>query len=97
LLYNVLCHRFSLEVKAGYVDEAFGLGPHVFSILTTESGTIDVENIFPYGFDYRGHIDNPGRQEWGDRELGADIYLSIGNSLFEKRTLLKLLKIMTRL
>ncbi len=89
LLYNVLCQRFGLKVKAGYVDEAFGLGPHVFSILITKPKIIDVENILPYGFDYPGHINNPGRQEWGDRELIADIYLSIGNDLFERGDLVK--------
>lgn len=89
LLYNVLCHRFGLKIKVGYVDEAFGLGPHIFSILVIKNGTIDVENILPYGFDYQGHINNPGRQEWGDQELVADIYLSIGNSFFEQKDLAK--------
>ena len=89
LLYNVLCQRFGLKIKTGYVAEAFGLGPHIFSILVTEPRTIDVENIFPYGFDYQGHINNPKREEWEDRELIADIYLSIGNSLFEQRDFTK--------
>lgn len=48
-----------------------------------------MENIFPSGFGYQGHINNPGRQEWGDRELVADIYLSIGNSFFEQKDLAK--------
>lgn len=89
VLYNVLCQRFGLKIKAGYVDEAFGLGPHVFSILVTEEKTIDIENIFPYGFNYKGHLNNPGRQEWGDRELVADIYLSLGNSFFEQKAFTK--------
>lgn len=84
LLYNVLCQRFGLKVKAIHLEEAFGWGPHVFSVLVTDSGTLDVENIFHDGFDYKGHINNPGRQEWGDRELVADLYLSNGNSLFER-------------
>ncbi len=84
LLYNVLCQRFGLKIKAVHLEEAFGWGPHVFSLLVSGSGTLDVENIFDNGFDYKRHINNPGRQEWGDRELIADLYLSDGNSLFEQ-------------
>jgi len=83
VLYNVLCHKFGIEVRAVYMDNAFNLGPHVFSILPCPRRSIDVENIFLYGFDYQGHLNNPGRWEWGDRELVADIYLSLGNDLFE--------------
>ena len=87
LLYNVLGQRFSLKVRARQLEDAPGLGPHVFSVLYVAGNSIDVENVFPHGFDYRGHLDNPQRQEWGDRELIADIYHSIANSLFEQREL----------
>lgn len=84
LLYNILCQRFGLKVRAVHLEEAFGWGPHVFSLLVAGSRILGIENIFDNGFDYKGHIDNPGRQEWGDRELIADLYLSEGNSLFEQ-------------
>lgn len=45
---------------------------------------IEVENIFPYGFDYKGHLDNPSKTVWGDKELIADIYHSLGNEAFLK-------------
>lgn len=82
LLYNVLGQRFGLKVRAGQLEDALGLGPHVFTVLYVAGSSIDVENVFPHGFDYRGHLDNPQRQEWGDRELIADIYHSVGNDLF---------------
>jgi len=87
LLYNVLGQRFGLKVRAGQLEDALGLGPHVFTVLYIAGSSMDVENVFPHGFDYRGHIDKPQRQEWGDRELIADIYHSIANSLFEQREL----------
>lgn len=83
LLYNVLAQRLGLRVGAGHLEEAFGRGPHVFSMLYTEGGIIDIENIFPHGFDYPGHRDNPLREEWGHRELVADLYHSRGNHFFE--------------
>lgn len=92
LLYNVLCQRFGLKVKAVHLEEAFGWGPHVFSLLVTDSGKLDVENIFDNGFGYNGHLNNPRRQEWGDRELIADLYLSEGNSLFEQGNFVKALE-----
>ena len=84
LLYNVLGQRFNLEVRAVQLEDAFGLGPHVFTVLYVAGNSIDVENVFPHGFDYRGHVDNPERNEWGDGELIADVYHSIANSLFER-------------
>ncbi len=87
LLYNVLGQRFNLEVRAVQLEDAFGLGPHVFTVLYVAGNSIDIENVFPHGFDYRGHLENPQRQEWGDRELIADIYHSMANSLFEQREL----------
>ncbi|MBA7612180.1 hypothetical protein ES703_19415 [subsurface metagenome] len=84
LLYNVLAQRFGLKVRAVQLEDAFGLGPHVFTVLDAAGRSIDIENAFPHGFDYRGHLENPQRQEWGDRELIADIYHSVANSLFEQ-------------
>ena len=82
LLYNVLAQRFGLEVRAAYLEDAFGLGPHLFTVLYIGRRAIDVENIFPNGFDYRGHRGAPQREEWGDRELIADIYHSVANGFF---------------
>jgi len=84
VLYNVLCQRFGLEVKAVQLEHAFGLGPHVFSVLYVGGRCIDIENVFPYGFDYRGHEGDPQRREWGSGELVADIYHSMANSFFEQ-------------
>ena len=84
ILYNVLAQRFSLKVKAIHVEDALCPGPHVFSILETARGNIDVENIFPNGFDFKRHLDNPQRTIWGDTELIADIYHSTGNKFFEQ-------------
>lgn len=84
LLYNCLAQRLGLEVKAVYLEQAFEGRPHVFSLLLVGERTIDIENILPEGFDYRGHRDNPGRQVWGDRGLVADVYLSRGNEFFQQ-------------
>ena len=84
VLYHVLTQRLSLKVKAVHVEDAFGQGPHVFSLLYTSQGTIDIEHILPDGFDFKGHLHNPHRTEWGDAELIADIYHSIGNKFFEQ-------------
>ena len=84
LLYNVLGQRFGLKVRAVQLEDAFGWGPHVFTVLYAAGRSIDVENVFPHGFDYPEHLENRQRQEWGDRELIADIYHSVANSLFEQ-------------
>jgi tetratricopeptide (TPR) repeat protein len=76
-----------LKTKAIHVEDAFGQGPHVFSILYTVQVTIDIENIFSNGFYFKGHLDNPHRTVWGDIELIADIYHSVGNKYFEQREL----------
>jgi hypothetical protein len=52
--------------------------------LTTQERGIDVENIFPNGFDYQGHLKCPGRRSLEDRSLVAEIYNSAGNEFFEK-------------
>jgi tetratricopeptide (TPR) repeat protein len=84
VLYNVLAQKFGLNVKAIHVEDALGQGPHVFSILDTGKETVDIDNIFPNGFDFKGHLANPGRTLWGDVELIADIYHSTGNEFFEQ-------------
>ena len=84
VLFNVLAQRFGLEVKAVHLEYAFGIGPHVFTVLHAESRSIDIEHSLPYGFDYHGHKANPQREEWGDRELVADIYHSVANSSAEQ-------------
>jgi tetratricopeptide (TPR) repeat protein len=87
VLYNVLARRLGLKTKAIHVEDAFGQGPHVFSILYTGQAAIDIENIFPNGFDFKGHLNNPHRTVWGDIELIADIFHSTGNTYFEQREL----------
>jgi len=84
VLYNVLAWRLSLKIKAIHVEDAFGQGPHVFSVLYTSRGTIDIEHILPSGFDFKGHLHNPKRDRWGDVDLIADIYHSTGNKFFEQ-------------
>jgi tetratricopeptide (TPR) repeat protein len=84
LLYNCLLRRMGMNANALYLENAFGIGPHVLTLLQTEASTIDIENILPDGFDYKGHLPHPSRIIWGDRELVADIYHSLGNELFAK-------------
>ncbi len=84
VLYNCLLERMSIQAGALHLEDAFGMGPHVLSLLWREGSTIDIENILPDGFDYKGHLINPSRRRWGDRELVADIYNSLGSQCFEK-------------
>jgi tetratricopeptide (TPR) repeat protein len=84
LLYNCLLTMMGIEAEALHLENAFGIGPHVLTILRISDFVIDVENILPDGFDYKGHIKYPFRMEWGNKELVADIYQSIGTELFEK-------------
>jgi tetratricopeptide (TPR) repeat protein len=92
LLYHCLLKKIGIHADALYLENAFGIGPHVLTLLQTEASTIDIENILPEGFDYKGHLDNPSRTRWGDKELVADIYHSLGNEFFEKREFAKALK-----
>ncbi len=85
VLYNVLARRLGLRVSSIHMERAFDTGPHVFSLLHLVGRKVDIENILPHGFDYRGHLGNPDREEWNDRELVADIYLSRGNEWFDAR------------
>lgn len=84
LLYNCLLRRLGIYAGALNLENAFGKGPHVLTALKIDEDLVDVENILPHGFDYHGHINNPSRASWGDKELVADIYLSMGNLLFDK-------------
>jgi tetratricopeptide (TPR) repeat protein len=81
-----------IMAEALYLENAFGIGPHVLSVLKIEDCLIDIENTLPDGFDYKGHLDDPSRMGWGDRELVADIYHSLGNELFSKGEFAKALK-----
>ena len=84
LLYNCLLRKMGIYAEALNLENAFGIGPHVLTLLQTERSMLDVENILPDGFDYRGHLTDPSRTRWGDRELIADIYQSTANGLFEE-------------
>jgi tetratricopeptide (TPR) repeat protein len=92
ILYNVLARRLGLEVKAIYLDDAFGIGPHVLTLLRTGERSIDVENMLPHGFDYAGHRDSPRRRQWDNRELVADVYHSMGNRFFHRGELEKAIR-----
>jgi tetratricopeptide (TPR) repeat protein len=70
--------------EALYLENAFEMGPHVLTVLQAGASAIDIENILPDGFDYKGHLNHPSRTRWGDKELVADIYNSLGNECFEK-------------
>jgi tetratricopeptide (TPR) repeat protein len=84
LLYQCLLKRISIHADALYLENAFGMGPHVLTLLQTDASAIDIENILLEGFDYKGHLNNPSRTKWRDKELVADIYHSLGNEYFEK-------------
>ena len=82
LLYNSLLRRKNIGASAIYLDNAFGIGPHVLTALMTEKGVIDVENILSDGFDYKGHLKDVTRRSLGERKLVAEIYNSAGNEFF---------------
>ena len=84
LLYNCLLKKMGIEAQTLYLENAFGIGPHVLTVLRVDDFIIDIENILPEGFDYKGHKQIPSRLMWGDKELVADIYQSKGTELFEK-------------
>jgi len=54
------------------------------TLLETRYTTIDIEHIFPEGYDYKGHAHKKTRTIWRDRELVAEIYHSQGNAFFEQ-------------
>jgi tetratricopeptide (TPR) repeat protein len=84
LLYNCLLKKIGINAEALYLENAFGIGPHVLTLLQTEESIIDIENILPDGFDYKGHLDSPSRIRWGNKELVADIYHGLGNEFYSK-------------
>jgi tetratricopeptide (TPR) repeat protein len=83
LLYNSLLKLTGIEPLGLFIENAFDIGPHVLTMIQIDEISIDVENILPNGFDYKGHL-NRTRTLWGDRELVADIYNSRGNEHFER-------------
>jgi tetratricopeptide (TPR) repeat protein len=91
LLYQCLLKEMGIHTKALYLENAFGMGPHVLTLLQTDASVIDIEHILRDGFDYKGHLNDPSRTKWGDKELVADIYHSVGNEWFEKGELAKAL------
>jgi hypothetical protein len=91
VLYNCLLRRMGIVAEALYLENAFGIGPHVLTVLNIEDSLIDIENILPDGFDYKGHLDDPSRTRWGDRELVADIHHSLGNEFFSRGEFIKAL------
>ena len=84
LLYNCLLLKMSIKAQALYLENAFGIGPHVLTILTINESIIDVENTLPEGFDYKEHLNNSSRIIWDDIDLLSDIYHSLGNDFFKK-------------
>jgi tetratricopeptide (TPR) repeat protein len=84
VLYNALAQRCGLEMKAVYLEEAHGRRSHVFSTFIRGNNTVDMDNIFPNGFDFKDHLHNPERVLWGNSELIADIYHSIAWALHEQ-------------
>ena len=83
LLYNLLGQRFEITPHAVYLEAVSGRLSHVISGLRTDGVAMDIDNIFPHGFDIKDYLENPHRIEWGDAELVADVYHSIGWELHE--------------
>ena len=94
LLYNCLLYRMGIKAEASYLENAFNfeIGPHVLTTIQTKTSAIDIENILPGGFDYKGHLGNPSRTRWRDQELVADVYHSMGNECFERGEFTEALK-----
>jgi tetratricopeptide (TPR) repeat protein len=83
VLYNCLMRKIGINVEALHLEHAFGIGPHVLSILIVGQTQIHIENILENGFDYKGHYNKSMITQYGDRELVADIYHSQGNEYFQ--------------
>ena len=73
------------------MENAIGVSSHVLTLLPTDTSLIEIENILPDGFDYKGYPDSPSRRRWGDRELVSDIYHSQGNECFARGEFIKAL------
>ena len=84
LLYNCLLREMGINAGAVWLEYAFGIGPHVLTVLHTKARMFDIENILPEGFDYEGHLDDHSRRLWGDKELVADLHHSLCNESSEK-------------
>jgi tetratricopeptide (TPR) repeat protein len=84
LLYNTLARRLGIEVGALYLERAFGIGPHVLTVLQAGDVLIDIEHTLPEGYNYQGHLDSTDRARWGEKELVADIYHSRANECYER-------------
>lgn len=84
LLFNCLLTRMGIYVLALYVENAFDSGPHVLSLLMDEFHSVDIEHLSAEGFGFRGHLEDASRELWGDKELLADVFHSMGNILFLK-------------
>ena len=82
LLYNCILRQTGVHPHAIYRAHAFGIGPHVLSLLRMEHEDIDIEHVFAHGFDFQGHKDKADRTVWGDRELVAEVYHSRGSAFF---------------
>ncbi len=92
LLYNALLRRGDIEAEALWLENAFGAGPHVLTLLPINDSMVDVENSLPGGFDYKGHLKISSRKRWGAKDLVADIYHSLGNEFFDNGELSESLK-----
>lgn len=92
LLYHCLLKKIGIHPEALYLENAFGIGPHILTLLKIKECSVHVENILPDGFDYKGHLGDSTRTKWGDKELVADIYHSLGNECFEKGEFIEALK-----
>ena len=64
LLYNCLLRKMGIHAEALYLENAFETGPHVLTFLQTKESFVDIENILPDGFDYKGHLNHPLRIRW---------------------------------
>jgi tetratricopeptide (TPR) repeat protein len=96
LLYNTIARRLGIEVGALYLEHAFGIGPHVLTVLQTGDALIDIEHTLPEGFNYQGHFDGIDRVRWGEKELVADIYHSRANECYERGEYEEALKLYER-
>jgi len=92
LLYNNLLEMIGIQAGALHLQNGFGRGPHVLTLLKIGDDTIHIENILAQGFDYKGHLHDPSAERWGPKELVADVYHSTGNILFNKGEFSKALK-----
>ena len=92
LLYNSLLEMIGIQAEALHLQNGFGRGPHVASLLKIGDDIIHIENILAQGFDYKGHLHDPSAERWSPKELVADVYHSTGNILFYKGEFSKALK-----